>query len=74
MSLNVIKKILKPTITSPFKNNLFLNKNVLITGGGTGLGKQIAKTYLNLGDVTIAMKEEAPLVENLVMKGQIIIF
>ena len=59
MSVNIIKKILNPTITSPFKNNLFLNKNVLITGGGTGLGKQIAKTYLNLGaSVIIASRKE----------------
>lgn len=59
MSVNFVKKILKPTITSPFKNNLFLNKNVLITGGGTGLGKQIAQTYLNLGaTVTIASRKE----------------
>ena len=35
------------------------NKNVLITGGGTGLGKQIAKTYLYLGaNVTIASRKE----------------
>ena len=59
MSVNVIKKILKPTITSPFKDNLFVNKNILITGWGTGLGKQIAKTYLNLGEsVTIASRKE----------------
>lgn len=59
MSLNVVKKIITPTMTSPFKARLFNNKNVLITGGGTGLGKQMAKTYLNLGAyVTIASRKE----------------
>lgn len=42
----------------PLKKNLFLNKNVVITGGGTGLGKQMAKTFLKLGaNVTIASRK-----------------
>lgn len=42
----------------PFSKNLFSNKNVLITGGGTGLGKQMAKTYLDLGaNVIIASRK-----------------
>ena len=42
----------------PFNNNLFLGKNILITGGGTGLGKQMAKTYLDLGaNVMIASRK-----------------
>lgn len=53
------KKILKPFIDIPFKNNLFLNKNVVITGGGTGLGRKMAETYLNLGaNVLIASRKE----------------
>jgi NAD(P)-dependent dehydrogenase (short-subunit alcohol dehydrogenase family) len=32
-----------------FKENLLKGKNVLITGGGTGLGKEIAARYLQLG-------------------------
>ena len=42
----------------PFNDNLFSNKSVLITGGGTGLGKQMAKTYLDLGaNVLIASRK-----------------
>lgn len=49
-----------PAITStPFKTSLFENKKVLITGGGTGLGKQMAKSYLGLGaEVLIASRKE----------------
>ena len=37
-----------------FKNDLLKNKNIIITGGGTGLGKQMAKTFLEHGaDVSI---------------------
>ena len=43
------KKILKAFTDIPFRNKLFFNKNVVITGGGTGLGKKMAETYLNLG-------------------------
>lgn len=59
MSANMIKKVINATTSSPFKGRLFNNKNVLITGGGTGLGKQMAKTYLALGaNVTIASRKE----------------
>lgn len=59
MSANLIKKVIYATTSSPFKARLFNNKNVLITGGGTGLGKQMAKTYLALGaNVTIASRKE----------------
>jgi len=55
----MIKKVIYATTSSPFKARLFNNKNVLITGGGTGLGKQMAKTYLALGaNVTIASRKE----------------
>lgn len=54
-----VKKILKPFLDIPFRNKLFLNKNVVITGGGTGLGKKMAETYLNLGaNVIIASRKE----------------
>ena len=32
-----------------FKEGLFTGKRILITGGGTGLGKEIAAKYLELG-------------------------
>lgn len=54
-----VKKILKPFIDIPFRKNLFLDKNVIITGGGTGLGRKMAETYLNLGaNVIIASRKE----------------
>lgn len=38
-----------------FQDGLLKGKNILITGGGTGLGKEIAAKYLQLGaDVWIA--------------------
>jgi len=38
-----------------FKDGLLKGKNILITGGGTGLGKEIAEKYLQLGaDLWIA--------------------
>ena len=38
-----------------FKDNLLKGKRILITGGGTGLGKEIAQKYLQLGaDLWIA--------------------
>src|SRR4051812_36125012 len=32
-----------------FKNDLLAGKKILVTGGGTGLGKSIGKRYLELG-------------------------
>ena len=32
-----------------FKEGLFKGKRILVTGGGTGLGKEIAAKYLELG-------------------------
>src|SRR2546425_12738451 len=32
-----------------FKENLLKGKRILVTGGGTGLGKEIAARYLELG-------------------------
>ena len=32
-----------------FKEGLLEGKNILITGGGTGLGREIAAQYLELG-------------------------
>jgi len=32
-----------------FKDGLLKGKNIPITGGGTGLGKEIAEKYLQLG-------------------------
>ena len=50
--------ILKPNLISPL-TQLYKNKHVLITGGGTGLGKQIASTYYDLGaNITIASRKK----------------
>ena len=37
------------TIVGMFATNLLLNKRILITGGGTGLGKASAQRFLELG-------------------------
>jgi NAD(P)-dependent dehydrogenase (short-subunit alcohol dehydrogenase family) len=37
------------TILPMFSNDLLLNKRILITGGGTGLGKAAAQRFLELG-------------------------
>ena len=45
-----------------FKEGLFTGKRILITGGGTGLGKEIATRYLELGaEVWIAGRRGAVL-------------
>ncbi|MCL4453277.1 MAG: SDR family oxidoreductase [Candidatus Thermoplasmatota archaeon] len=47
-----------------FKNNLLEGKNILITGGGTGLGKQMSETFLKLGaSVSIISRRESHLIE-----------
>ena len=43
-----MRKILQPLKDIPLKY-IYNNKKVLITGGGTGLGKKMAETYSNLG-------------------------
>ena len=45
-----------------YKENLFKDKIVLVTGGRSGIGYAIAKLYLQLGaKVTIASRKEEPL-------------
>ena len=45
-----------------FASNLFAGKTILVTGGGTGLGKEIATRYLQLGaEVWIAGRRGAVL-------------
>ncbi len=47
-----------------FSNNLLNGKNILITGGGTGLGKQMAETFLKFGaTVSIVSRHEEHLIE-----------
>ena len=61
ISFNFLKNkiVLKPLFESPFNKNMYNNYNVLITGGGTGLGKMMATVYSNLGaSVTIASRKE----------------
>lgn len=43
----------KPLIDSPFRNCIFNNNVILITGGGTGLGKAMAQKYSELGGKVI---------------------
>ena len=39
----------RPVLNSPLLKNIFKDKNVLVTGGATGLGKNIAEKYYSLG-------------------------
>ena len=45
-----------------FKEDILKGKRILVTGGGTGLGKEIATKYLQLGaEVWIAGRRGAVL-------------
>ena len=47
-----------------FKEGILKGKRILVTGGGTGLGKEIANRYLQLGaEVWIAGRRGAVLEE-----------
>ena len=42
------------TYTEPMlRDNAFLGKTIVITGGGTGLGKSMTKYFMQLGANTI---------------------
>ena len=62
MAMNFFKnssKVLKPVLESPFIKDFYKNKKVLITGGGTGIGKVMATTYSSLGaEVLIASRKK----------------
>ena len=65
--MNFLKQsntILKAVTNNPFTLDLFKNKNILITGGGTGLGKQMAKTYLELGANVLIASRKSEVLEN----------
>ncbi len=65
--MNFLKQsntILKSVTNNPFKLDLFKNKNILITGGGTGLGKQMAKTYLELEANVLIASRKSEVLEN----------
>ena len=36
-------------MTTMFKDGLLAGKRILVTGGGTGLGREMAEDYLRLG-------------------------
>ncbi|GIR59891.1 MAG: hypothetical protein CM15mP65_24720 [Crocinitomicaceae bacterium] len=47
-----------------FAKDTFKNKHILVTGGRSGIGFQIAKDFLELGaNVIIASRKEKPLAE-----------
>ena len=47
-----------------FKDNILQGKNILVTGGGTGLGKEMSEHYLQHGaDVVICGRRESVLAE-----------
>ena len=48
-----------------FQNNLLKGKKILITGGGTGLGKEMATAYAKLGAETVIIgRRESPYVQD----------
>lgn len=54
-----MRNALKPCKKLFFSKTFYSGKNVLITGGGSGLGKQIAKDYCDLGaNVTIVGRKK----------------
>jgi 2,4-dienoyl-CoA reductase [(3E)-enoyl-CoA-producing], mitochondrial len=53
------KIVLDAVKKAPFLSHFYKNNNVLITGGGTGLGKKMAEVYSSMGaNVTIASRKE----------------
>ena len=53
------KIVLDAVKKAPFLSQFYKNNNVLITGGGTGLGKKMAEVYSSLGaNVIIASRKE----------------
>lgn len=53
-----MNKCFHPNIINPLKN-IYNGKTILITGGGTGLGKSMCETYLKLGgNVVICSRKE----------------
>ena len=47
-----------------FKEDIFKEKTILVTGGGSGIGKEIARQYLELGaQVYITGRKEEKLIK-----------
>ena len=46
-----------------FRDNAFEGKTVVITGGGTGLGKSMATYYVSLGANVVITSRKIPVLE-----------
>jgi NAD(P)-dependent dehydrogenase (short-subunit alcohol dehydrogenase family) len=57
-----VGKLYQGDIKLMFKDGLLKDKHILVTGGGTGLGKEMAKHFAKLGaDISICGRREEPL-------------
>ncbi|TAH27572.1 MAG: SDR family oxidoreductase [Cytophagales bacterium] len=49
-----------------FENKIFIDKTIIITGGGTGLGRSMAKYFLTLGANVVIASRKLEVLENTV--------
>mgnify|MGYP001467157619 CR=1 FL=1 len=68
----MFSRILKPVKTLVLPSNYYQGKNILITGGGSGLGKQMAIQYAQLdGNVTVVGRKEDKLIKTSILSNKI---